>query len=178
MYIIGAYCVYYLGNVIYDLFLAKEKVPKENDDGVIISLGEITENDNQPIAYVSVDDVETVTLPNSFDASEDEIFSSENTEEIQLDKLKEQFEEEKYLEQEEQEKTEFQTQLADFSETKSLLKSVLALKAQNIISEAKEIISNNNSKLDDWDSFIEKATTNVVLTSNNDGHKVFKSTLH
>ena len=176
IYIIGAYCVYYAFNIVYDMFLAKEKVPKQNDDGETISLGEITENDYAAVKNVAVEDVETVNFPTSFDADEEEIFSSSNGEEIPLESLKIQYEEESLIEQESKETEDFKNQQVDFIEAKSSIKSVLALKTQNIISEAKQIISNNTTELDNWESFMDRATANVVLTSNNDGHKVFKST--
>lgn len=172
-YIIGAYFVYYIGNIIYDLFLAKPKVPKGDDDGEIISLGDIVSNEK--ISNVSIEDVETVNMPESYEVDESQLYSEKTTNEeydLSIQKNYEEEESEEWYEQKE-----MQNHTNDLNKVAKSLQEIIKNSAQSIISEKKEYIKNGfTSSAEHFESLLSQAQMQVVMTNNNDGHKTYKST--
>ncbi|MEB4760208.1 hypothetical protein OZN48_06885 [Chryseobacterium indologenes] len=75
--ILVVYLLYYAGNIVYDLFLKKDPELKE-EDAEEYALTAITEQDKAEIKEVSIDDVEHLNTPNSFNTKE--LFSSNDEE--------------------------------------------------------------------------------------------------
>ncbi|MFC4686944.1 hypothetical protein ACFO4P_08350 [Epilithonimonas pallida] len=75
--ILVVYLLYYAGNIIYDLFLKKDTASKE-EEAQEYALAALTEQDKAEIEAVSIDDVEHLNTPNSFNAKE--LFSSNDKE--------------------------------------------------------------------------------------------------
>lgn len=65
--VLGIYTLYYAGNIIYDLYLKKEKVEEEEEQTINIEGIEVSEN----IENVGIDDVEEMNTPNEFASDED-----------------------------------------------------------------------------------------------------------
>ena len=101
--IIALYIIYYVANIIYDLF-KKEKVPLEDEDKEEFSILE----DEPNVTNIEMEDVEQITTGE--EVTEDIIFSSApndsntNQEDI-ADELRKKFEEEEELDKEEANKT-------------------------------------------------------------------------
>jgi len=178
LFILGAYVVYYAVNIFYDLFLAKAKTVASQDEGQLVS---ITSKDDEPpdIRSFNVEDVEDVEVPQSYVVDEEVLYDDSDTptnydaeafrtnyeEERELETYDSQSEKQ-LLEQENQEKKLFVSHLLNGIKTPT----------ENFISTTKEVIS-NAWDTDKFDDFLNIANSHVVLTSNIDGHKVFKSTL-
>ena len=101
--IIALYIIYYVANIVYDLF-KKEKVPLEDEDKEEFSILE----DEPNVTNIEMEDVEQITTGE--EVTEDMIFSSApndsntNQEDI-ADELRKKFEEEEELDKEEASKT-------------------------------------------------------------------------
>ncbi|HCR75614.1 MAG TPA: hypothetical protein DIW37_04235, partial [Chryseobacterium sp.] len=67
--IISVYLLYYAGNIIYDLFLKKD-ISKNQDETEEYSLNDFLDNNTTEIKEVSIDDVENINTPNSFNKKE------------------------------------------------------------------------------------------------------------
>lgn len=174
-YIIGAYVLYYIGNIIYDLFLAKQKVPKGDDDGEIISLGDMVSPERTTISNVSIEDVENVNMPESYEVDENQLYSENATNEQYAISIQKNYEEEESAQWYEQK--EMESQKNDLNKAAKSLQDIVKASAQSIISEKKEFIKNGfTSSAEHFESLISQAQMQVIMTSNNDGHKTYKST--
>lgn len=76
------YILYYAGNIIYDIFLKKEpqRLDEENTEEFSFGLGEESRVQN-----IQMDDVEEMTTTAKFEADENEIFGSENSDDNEVD---------------------------------------------------------------------------------------------
>ncbi|ATN07237.1 hypothetical protein CRN76_18425 [Chryseobacterium indologenes] len=75
--ILVLYLLYYAGNIVYELFLKKDPELKE-EEAEEYALTTFSEIDANEIKSVSIDDVEQLNTPNSFNTKE--IFSSNDEE--------------------------------------------------------------------------------------------------
>ena len=178
LFILGAYVLYYVVNIIYDLFFANQKAAAHQDEGQLVSMNK----DDEPpdIKRFGIDDVEEVEVPKSYVVDEVELYEDNDTptnydaeafrtnyeEEAELEKYSSSQPEKQLLEQENQEKKLIVSHLLNGIRTPT----------EKFISNTKEVIS-NALDTDKFDDFLNIANQHVVLTSNIDGHKVFKSTL-
>lgn len=95
--IIVVYIFYYAGNIFYDLFLKKEKLPQEQEDNAEFSLGQIAPVN---VTNVDMDKVEELQTSSSMEISEDEIFSDKTSDDsTDLEALKRKYDEETNLEE-------------------------------------------------------------------------------
>lgn len=142
--LLGLYIAYYVGNIVYDLFLKKERTII-TDESEEFTLGDlVSENPIQ----VSIDDVEDIIAPNSFQQKE-LIPTNEENFRPNLDELRQQFESEQEF---------------DFE-------SSLNAPVQEIIKE-KEVEEKNN-----WKDIMRMSETMVQVVANYDGQKVYHSTI-
>ncbi|UWX66200.1 hypothetical protein NZD85_09865 [Empedobacter stercoris] len=86
--LLATYVIYYTVNIVYDLFLKKEKT-ENPDDKEEYSLGDIVTND---IKTVNIDDVEDLKTPASF--QQVNIQSNDDNLRPNLEELRERFENE------------------------------------------------------------------------------------
>lgn len=174
-YIIGAYVLYYAANVIYDLYLAKEKKPKEDDDGEVINLGNlVTHNNDDDVANVYVEEVEIVSVPDSYNGEESVVDYQEENLKTYDTSLQNAYEEEEsfaFIEAKQMEEAN-----EDLNKASKSIKEVLHACTQSIISEKKELVKTGSELLTDWNELMQSAQTKIAMVSNNNGHKVFKST--
>lgn len=178
LFIFGAYVLYYVANIIYDLFFSEQKAAVSRDEGQLVSI--IKDEEPPDIKRFDIEDVEDVEVPKSYIVDEETLYADNNTptnydaeafrtnyeEEQELEKYNSSQPEKQLLEQENQEKKLIVSQLLNGIRTPT----------ENIISDTKEVIS-NVLDTDKFNDFLNIATSHVVLTSNVNGHKVFKSTL-
>lgn len=92
--IIGVlYLLYYAANIIYDLFIRKEKVDHNNDNTEEFSIGDSTvESQN-----VQIDDVENLNTPSSFNDNNFNVQNEDNVEEEDTEGWRKRFEEEQNM---------------------------------------------------------------------------------
>jgi hypothetical protein len=97
--ILTVYLIYYAGNILYDLFLKKEKGAYK-EESQEFSLSEISEQYEELTATIRIEDVENIKTPKSFNIKELIPIPIEEANERQdLEYLKEKFESEQDLEE-------------------------------------------------------------------------------
>ena len=96
--LLGAYFLYYAGNIVYDLFLKKEKTV-QTDVAEEYSLGDFAQAENEEPTLIGIEDVENLKTPKSFLKSEPIPIQRQNNFEDNpsLEELRKRFEEEEDL---------------------------------------------------------------------------------
>ncbi|SEG06457.1 hypothetical protein SAMN05421847_1431 [Halpernia humi] len=83
--LIALYILYYIGNIVYDLFIKKEStlVTEESD---VFSLAEFEEQNRDDVTTVGIEDVENLNTPKSFNKREFPVSNdlSEDREDIEV----------------------------------------------------------------------------------------------
>ena len=107
--ILGLYFLYYVGMVIYDLFLKKEKVVEAENSEQNYSISDFAQQNKETPVVVGIEDVENIRTPKSYEEIQEPLLSA--TDENQdIEKLKSKYEDENKLEEEEMEIAEEQTE--------------------------------------------------------------------
>ena len=180
------YIFYYAGNVVYDLFIKKPFVVHNENEGEVISLGAILENESEPVKNIREEEVEDLNTPNSYQLDDEELLFSDNDQ----NSHKERFEEENEIEQfsltETQEagtenlnsQTEEKKALEEKEEQQSFLSRLgvaIGIGEKETTPKSKEIIP---AKLSDeaFRNFFEKANSHIVI-GNDNGQNFYKSSL-
>ena len=184
--LIGIYVLYYGGNIVYDLFLQKEKTAV-TDEAEEFSLVSFAKTESPPESRIEIDDVENIRTPKSFqkvhpplsvdpskifeppdleemrrkfEAEEEmdgDIPRTESPEEIKVSETKEESEQpEKKSATEPEEKVESQTE------------------AEEIVQIPKPTLQEENDQY--WKKMVSLAHTSIKLVKNYDGEKVYHST--
>lgn len=107
--ILGLYFLYYVGMVIYDLFLKKEKVVEAENSEQNYSISDFAQQNEETPVVVGIEDVENIRTPKSYEEIQ-EPFLSATDENQDIEKLKSKYEDENKLEEEEMEIAEEQTE--------------------------------------------------------------------
>ena len=107
--ILGLYFLYYMGMVIYDLFLKKEKVVEAENSEQNYSISDFAQQNKETPVVVGIEDVENIRTPKSYEEIQ-EPFLSATDENQDIEKLKSKYEDENKLEEEEMEIAEEQTE--------------------------------------------------------------------
>lgn len=180
------YLLYYAGNIVYDLFIKKPIVVHNENEGELISIGAILENESEPVKNIREEEVEDLNTPNSYQLDDEELLFSDNDQ----NSHKERFEEENEIEQfsltETQEagtenlnsQTEEKKALEEKEEQQSFLSRLgvaIGIGEKEITSKSKEIIP---IKISDeaFRNFFEKANNHIVIANDN-GQNFYKSSL-
>lgn len=187
--ILAVYLTYYAGNILYDLFLKKERETYKEETEEF-SLSEISEQYEDLTKNVGIEDVENLNTPKSF--NKDQIHSdiTEGNEERQdLEYLRELFESEQDLD-------EFDNpSKKDFVENESLSypenteSSEASFDQKDKIPDEKEdenpnqkenskaTVNNDKqtSRIKDWKAMLNLSETLVQMVANHDGYKVYQS---
>lgn len=190
LFILMVYFLYYAGNIIYDLFFDNVKVVENQDDGQLVNMV----NDNQynkedsHIKYVSPESVGESELPDSANIDERDLYNEdEQPTNYNTDVVKKNYDEEKLLERynlsEAQERELLEQEALELEkenqEKKQLAKSLLVgidITKENIVA-SKSDLKKDQMKHDYFDQFLETAKSHVVMKSNDNGHKTYKTTL-
>ena len=156
--VITIYLLYYLGNILFDVFLKKESnlLKEETEE---FSFSEFSKNIENRTTEVGIEDVEKLNTPKSFIKS-DRQFSENNDDsekEIDLETLRKKFEAEENIENFELPKNEHQ-----------------------IFNQEEQNKQSNNSVSDlkkHFQSLLNLAETSVQMIANQDGSRVYHSIL-
>ena len=190
LFILMVYFLYYAGNIVYDLFFDNVKVVENQDDGQLVNMV----NDNQynkedsHIKYVSPESVGESELPDSANIDERDLYNEEEQPtSYNTDVVKKNYDEEKLLERynlsEAQERELLEQEALELEkenqEKKQLAKSLevgINITKEKIVA-SKSDLKKDQMKNDYFDQFLETAKSHVVMKSNDNGHKTYKTTL-
>ncbi|WP_123879824.1 hypothetical protein [Chryseobacterium carnipullorum] len=190
--ILAVYLTYYAGNILYDLFLKKEKETYKEETEEF-SLSEISEQYEDLTATIGIEDVENLNTPQSFNRNPIHSDYTEGNEERQdLEYLRELFESEQDLDEfdnpSKKDFTEIETQShpenAESSEESLDQNEKTSTEKEN--QKPDEVISENpitvsadqeTSRIKEWKAMLNLSETLVQMVANYDGYKVYQSTM-
>lgn len=188
--ILAVYLMYYAGNIVYDLFLKKEKESYKQETEEF-SLSEISEQYTDLTATIGIEDVENLNTPKSFNRSPIHSDITEGNDERQdLEYLRELFESEQDLDEfDNPSKKDFietgnQSHLenAESSEEYFDQKEKISTEKENqkpneVISKKPITVSadHETSRIKDWKAMLNLSETLVQMVANYDGYKVYQS---
>jgi hypothetical protein len=152
--ILGLYFLYYVGMVIYDLFLKKEKVVEAENSEQNYSISDFAQQNKETPVVVGIEDVENIRTPKSYEEIQ-EPFLSATDENQDIEKLKNKYEDENKLEEEEMEIAENKIEPEVQTENKN--PSIADKPISNL--KIKDILNHINTK--------------VKMVTNYDGQKVY-----
>lgn len=161
--LLGVYILYYGANIVYDLFLKKQKTT-ETDIAEEFSLEEVAEQQNA-ISKVNIEDVENVKMPDSFVTNglhtEGQMIESARPD---LEDLRNRFEAEQDMDEEIREAPIFQE--AE-NHTQEEIEEPMT---DDTVPTQKE---QPEPKKNDWQKMLELSETSVQLVANYEGQKVY-----
>ena len=152
--ILGLYFLYYVGMVIYDLFLKKEKVVEAENSEQNYSISDFAQQNKETPVVVGIEDVENIRTPKSYEEIQ-EPFLSATDENQDIEKLKSKYEDENNLEEEEMKIAENKIEPEVQTENKN--PSIADKPISNL--KIKDILNHINTK--------------VKMVANYDGQKVY-----
>ncbi|SUX48228.1 hypothetical protein [Chryseobacterium indoltheticum] len=188
--ILAVYLTYYAGNILYDLFLKKEReIYKEETEE--FSLSEISEQYEDLTKNVGIEDVENLNTPKSFNKNAIHSDITEGNEERQdLEYLRELFESEQDMDEFDNPSKKNFTEIENQSHPDNAESSEVYFDQKEKISTEKEnqkpneVISENpitvsadqeTSRIKDWKAMLNLSETLVQMVANYDGYKVYQS---
>ena len=172
--LLGAYFLYYAGNIVYDLFLKKEKTV-HTDAAEEFSLADFAQSENIPPSSVGIEDVENIRTPKSFLKSELPLSSPNQSsfeENPDLEELRRRFESEQDLD--------------GFENVEEPEKNITAETKVSASRNEENIQNHNNEELElsiqksnrnKWYQLLNLAETSVQMISHTDGYKIYQSTM-
>ena len=169
--LLGAYFLYYAGNIVYDLFLKKEKtIPTDATEE--FSLADFAQSENLPRSSVGIEDVENIRTPKSYLKSEIPISQAQNTfeENPDLEELRRRFESEQDLDGFD----DVEKPIKNVTENTESIQSKNNENHQNQIQE-EQGLSIQKSNRNKWHQLLNLAETSVQMISHNDGYKIYHS---
>lgn len=169
--LLAVYFLYYAGNVVYDLFLKKEKTV-HTDDTEEFSLADFAQSESLPPSSVGIEDVENIRTPKSFLKSEIPTAQAQNTfeENPDLEELRRRFESEQDLDGFDQ----LEEPIKNTTENIEAIQSKNNENHQNHIQE-EQGLSIQKSNRNKWHQLLNLAETSVQMISHNDGYKIYHS---
>ena len=165
--LLGAYLLYYIGNIVYDLFLKKEKDLQTNATEEF-SLGEFAKKSKDEVQKIGIEDVENLNTPKSFSKRELIPTSPGDSDEIQdVEYWRQKFESEENMDDfdNKEESTENAEALLSKNEEKS----------QNQHHEEPTTSPIQKLNTNKWHQMLNLAETSVQLIANTDGFKTYQS---
>ncbi|MHC6199186.1 hypothetical protein [Elizabethkingia miricola] len=145
------YLLYYGGNIIYDLLLKKEIIVI-TDETEEFTLSDFAEKNKEEIQGVGIEDVENLNTPKSFTTNSETISVKNDSPEERpdIDEWREKFEAEENIDRYDSNP---HPPLTQHQKEKPIPKST------------------------DWKKMLNLAETSVQVIANNNGHKVYQSTM-
>ena len=169
--LLGAYFLYYAGNIVYDLFLKKEKTVY-TDATEEFSLADFAQSESLPRSSIGIEDVENIRTPKSFLKSEIPISQAQNTfeENPNLEELRRRFESEQDIDGFNND----EESVKNTTENTEVIQSKNKENHQDQIQEetSSSIQKSNRNK---WHQLLNLAETSVQMISHNDGYKIYHS---
>ena len=169
--LLALYILYYIGNIIYDLFVKKEStlVTEESD---VFSLAEFEEQNRDAVTTVGIEDVENLNTPKSFNKKEFQIDTEISEEREDIEVWRQRFESEQNIDS-------FDSGILETVGDDNNLDEVIGTErnAADLRDEADSIANQNLRKInnDRWYQMLNDAETTVQMISNTNGHKVYQA---
>ena len=170
--LLALYIVYYIGNIVYDLFVKKESafVTEEID---VFSLVEFEEQNRDAVRTVGIEDVENLNTPKSFNKKEFPLDTEISEEREDIEVWRQRFESEQNIDS-------FDVYGAKTELVENVSGAVTAeennevkLMDQVNIEDTNKILRKIN--IDKWYQMLNDAETTVQMVSNTNGHKVYQA---
>ncbi|WP_449400731.1 hypothetical protein [Chryseobacterium wanjuense] len=171
--LLAAYFLYYAGNILYDLFLKKEKITQV-DLTEEFSIGGFAQTDAEPPIRIGIEDVENVSTPKSFLKKELDFQKPFSTnEQLDLEEMRKRFEAEQDIDDLPSAMND--TTAARVEENQSDNKS----QPQDTPVKAEEYPKREKAepKKSHWKELLNLSETTVQLVANYDGQKVYHSVI-
>ena len=169
--LLSVYFLYYAGNVVYDLFLKKEKTV-HTDATEEFSLADFAQSESLPPSSIGIEDVENIRTPKSFLKSEIQVSQVQNTfeENPDLEELRRRFESEQDIDG-------FDNDDEPVKNTTENTKSIQSKNNENHQNQIQEEqgLSIQKSNRNKWHQLLNLAETSVQMISYNDGYKIYHS---
>ena len=168
--LLALYFLYYIGNIVYDLFLKKEStVATEEID--VFSL-DFEEQNRVAITTVGIEDVENLNTPKSFNKKEFQIDPEMSEEREDIEVWRQRFESEQNIDS-------FDSGILETVGDDNNLDEVIGTERSeaDLRDEADSIANQNLRKInnDRWYQMLNDAETTVQMISNMNGHKVYQA---
>ena len=169
--LIALYILYYIGNIVYDLFIKKEStlVTEESD---VFSLAEFEEQNRDAVTTVGIEDVENLNTPKSFNKKEFQIDTEISEEREDIEVWRQRFESEQNIDS-------FDSGTLGSVGDDNNLDEVMGAERNeaDLRDEADSIANQNLRKInnDRWYQMLNDAETTVQMISNTNGHKVYQA---
>ena len=165
--LLAAYFLYYAGNILYDLFLKKEKITHV-DLTEEFSLGGFAQTDAEPPSRVGIEDVENLSTPKSFLKRElDSQKSSSTDEQPDLEEMRKRFEAEQDIDD----------MPAPVNDTTAAPVEKNTNHSQNMAEEEHSNREKAEPKKSHWKELLNLSETTVQMVANYDGQKVYHSVI-
>lgn len=158
--ILSVYLIYYAGNILYDLFLKKDK-SEIQDDTEEYSLSGLKENNTGLVRAITIDDIENINTPDSF--TQKELFPIREGEQ-------EQNRDPEYW----RSKFESENDIDEFDELSESKENAVTL-AVNPVEETQNADTDKHSYHKQFYQFLNLAETTVQVLADRDGYKVYHS---
>lgn len=168
--LLALYFLYYIGNIVYDLFLKKEStVATEEID--VFSL-DFEEQNRVAITTVGIEDVENLNTPKSFNIKEFQIDPEMSEEREDIEVWRQRFESEQNIDS-------FDSGTLGSVGDDNNLDEVMGAERNeaDLRDEADSEVNQNLRKInnDRWYQMLNDAETTVQMISNMNGHKVYQA---
>ncbi len=165
------YFLYYIGNIVYDLFVKKESTLVTEEINVF-SLVEFEEQNRDAVTTVGIEDVENLNTPKSFNKKEFPVDTEISEEREDIEVWRQRFESEQNIDS-------FDSGTLEFVGDDNNLDEVIGAERNeaNLRDEAESEANQNLRKInnDRWFQMLNDAETTVQMISNTNGHKVYQA---
>ena len=169
--LLALYILYYVGNIIYDLFLKKKStlITEESD---IFSLAEFEEQNRDDVTTVEIEDVENLNTPKSFNRKEFPVNDELSEEREDIEVWRKRFESEQNIDS-------FDSDLVNEQVLDNVSVTTIQeeIGVENYPEDLVEDINPSHQKVDNgqWYKMLNDAETIVQMISNINGHKVYQA---
>lgn len=170
--LLALYIFYYIGNIVYDLFMKKEStlVTEEID---VFSLVEFEEQNRDAVTTVGIEDVENLNTPKSFNKKEFPVDTEISEEREDIEVWRRRFESEQNIDS-------FDLDAVESEVVHNVTNAVTAtenaepeLVDQVNTEDTNKILRKINKEK--WYQMLNDAETTVQMISNTNGHKVYQA---
>lgn len=170
--LLALYIFYYIGNIVYDLFMKKEStlVTEEID---VFSLVEFEEQNRDAVTTVGIEDVENLNTPKSFNKNEFPVDTEISEEREDIEVWRRRFESEQNIDS-------FDLDAVESEVVHNVTNAVTAtenaepeLVDQVNTEDTNKILRKINKEK--WYQMLNDAETTVQMISNTNGHKVYQA---
>ena len=170
--LVALYILYYIGNIVYDLFVKKEStlVTEEID---VFSLVEFEEQNRDTVTTVAIEDVENLNTPKSFNKKEFPINTEISEEREDIEVWRRRFESEQNIDSFDLDAVETMVDESILDELTEAENNEIDLLDQVNTEDTNKILLKINKE--QWYQMLNDAETTVQMISNTNGHKVYQA---